>query len=390
MTSLPNPYTPGFTTDDIGNYYNDPAKWQQQNTIDPNTGLLVGPSPLPPADMARVYQALHDRGVWLYRQRLMQMGIGRLQQGNQSAQRYMQGALGLLQSYRAGGSAALEAGIYNQLGSFAQNAGANEANAYFQQAAQTQPLDLLGDLRRKEIADAQGRADRAADRNFIIGIGGLVVGLASRSSAPSYNPGGDTTGAQSSSLEYGGGGGGAGGSTRVMDNGESPTSGNLAMSSTLESGQTTGGVYGSTIGGPQPASTGPTAAGSQKSLQMQQTSGVAPAQPAPEAQPTQQAPMQPQQQPQPSGPSSSSPAPAAMPAAPGAPAQGMPAAAPGSTGDFSPTAFAAAASMSPSLASNPLGLAYINNYVADLYEKDPFFQSLGFIINRRWATRMSA
>ena len=71
--------------------------WAQNHQINQETGELEGDYPLPPHEVARGYQAMHDRAVWNYRRRLMDQG--RQQMGD--ATNFQKGALGLLQSYRS-------------------------------------------------------------------------------------------------------------------------------------------------------------------------------------------------------------------------------------------------------------------------------------------------
>jgi len=130
--------------------------FSQRNSFDPSTGAPVGPDPLPPHTIALQWQAEHDRRVWQYRQNLMRSAAG-----------YGQGALGLLQSYRPGGSSAIEAGQYNTL-----------ANIQLSRAQLTQPLDLTGDYVREENRKARSQANRQAERQMAIQGAAAIASVA--------------------------------------------------------------------------------------------------------------------------------------------------------------------------------------------------------------------
>lgn len=357
---------------------NAASRWLDNASQDPNTGIWNGPTPLPPWSIARNVQAAHDRAIWQYRQRLMQQGIGRLRAGTQFAQ----GALGLLQSFRPGGSAALEANIYGQVGQMTQN----EAGGYFQQAQQTQPLDYLGDLRRHESALAQQRANRANERYFIANI---VTALASQSSTGS----GDSGGGLSNGLKVD-----SGGSTSSSSgNGSSSSGGGSSLSAGLEAD-------------PQQ--------GQQQTLSAQMDPAAAPPiQTAPGPQPNQGQGQQgmggvsgqaeTNQGSQFGGPTMGGQAqgPLVGGGAGGQPGQmgagagvgvgagagmaAMPMAA-GQSGDFSRTAYAAQAAGSPIAGMADLPRISLSNFLSDLYENDPFWQTLPYALERRWAQRMGA
>lgn len=131
-----------------------PQAWARDNSIDPNTGQLVGPGGLVPHQYGLQYQALHEQAIWRRQQALLSQGMA-----------YGRGALGLLQSYRPGGGAALESNIYGQLGQMS-----------FQRAQLTQPMDLLADYRREQDFQARRKANRAAERNMAIQIAGMAAG----------------------------------------------------------------------------------------------------------------------------------------------------------------------------------------------------------------------
>lgn len=156
-------------------------RWARDHYIDPMTGELVGPTNVVPHGYAREMQAQHEKAVAQRQQRMMQGGID-----------YMRGATNLLQSYRPGGAAALEANVYGQT-----------AGLMFERARMTQPRDFLSDLRRHEQSQIESRNRRASDRAMYTQIGttvasavagyfggpmaaGAVQGLGSAIAQPSY------------------------------------------------------------------------------------------------------------------------------------------------------------------------------------------------------------
>lgn len=143
-----DPNRPGWTARDNGITWDPGAAdlVQGRTRIDPTTGSLIGPDSLIPHQLGLQYQAEHDRRIFDYRQRLMA-----------DAQRYGEGALGMMQSFRPGGGAAIEAGQYNTL-----------AQIQLNRAQLTQPMDLLGDYRRHEQAIARQKANRQAERTLAI------------------------------------------------------------------------------------------------------------------------------------------------------------------------------------------------------------------------------
>ena len=135
-----------------------------EHDFDPQTGGLRGPVPLPPAHLALLYQAQHDRAVW---NRRYEMG--------RDALNMARGANRLLQSYRPGGSAAIEAGTYGQM-----------ANIQMGRAQMHQPLDLLADYRRDQIARSSSKGRKESTVGSVLqGVGALV----------SLIPGGQVAGA---------------------------------------------------------------------------------------------------------------------------------------------------------------------------------------------------
>jgi hypothetical protein len=131
------------------------TRFANENPIDPNTGMFEpGKGGLVPHNVALQMQALSDQGIWRSKQAMMRSGMN-----------YAKGALGLLQSFRPGGGATLESGIYNQLGMME-----------FQRAQQTDYLDLLGDYRRQREDQARRSAKKAQDRAMYTQIATAVIG----------------------------------------------------------------------------------------------------------------------------------------------------------------------------------------------------------------------
>tara|TARA_R110002126_G_scaffold291760_1_gene457026 strand:- start:14683 stop:15786 length:1104 start_codon:yes stop_codon:yes gene_type:complete len=335
--------------------------WSQNHQVNAETGELEGDYPLPPHEVARGYQAMHDRAVWNYRRRLMDQGRSQIADGTN----FSKGALGLLQSYRSGGGAALEAGVYNQVASGKRA----EGSASFQQAQMTQPLDLLSDLRRHEGVVAQRKADRANERQMVATIIGGVLG-GNISTQPAS--GGQT--AASSNYEGGTGAQGGYGNDRGS-----------------------GGIQAETLGLADPELTG------QQGQQQQQTPGQQQSQQSPFAgavgtsggtglEPeaggfeSQTDPFKQQGgdmggvggagQGQQQGAGAGSPMAASF---------GMP----GADGNFSSDSFAAASAASQT--SSPMGAMAridLNHAMADMYESDPFYQSLPIAIHAEWRKRL--
>lgn len=127
-------------------------EWNAAHQIDPNTGEISGPPGAVPQEVGLDVQARHEMGVWNRRNAL-----------GASASHWAQGALGLLQSYRPGGGAALESGIYGQL-----------AGIDLQRAQMLQPLDLLGGYREEQARKARRATEKAG---YVSAIGSLAGGL---------------------------------------------------------------------------------------------------------------------------------------------------------------------------------------------------------------------
>jgi hypothetical protein len=129
-------------------------KWQQTAQWD-EYGNLTNQQGVIPADIAKDVQAEHDRRVWAARNRL-----------GEQASHYEEGALGLLQSYRPGGGASIESGVYRDL-----------AATSLQRASMLQPVDMLGEWRAAEAARARKSAKRSS--MFASGLQAVAaIGLA--------------------------------------------------------------------------------------------------------------------------------------------------------------------------------------------------------------------
>lgn len=168
--------------------------WESEHGIDQKTGDITGPAGAIPAGVALKWQAIHDQAVWRARYRMAQ-----------DALRFQQGATGLLTSYRAGGGAALQAGVHQNLAQIQMN-----------RAQMMQPLDLLGDYRRDQLARA-GRSGRSESTigTAIQGLGAVlsvIPGLNVVGAALAVGGGalaGHGNSRQAASFARAGGGGGA-------------------------------------------------------------------------------------------------------------------------------------------------------------------------------------
>jgi hypothetical protein len=128
--------------------------FQAGHSIDPNTGQLLGTPGTVPANLALQFQDAHEQAVWGYRQRLMS-----------GATDYLQGAAGNLQRFRPGGAAAMESGIYQGV-----------AGNMMQQAAQTQPMNLLRDYERQAGVDARRQMRNASYTQAAATLAGAAIG----------------------------------------------------------------------------------------------------------------------------------------------------------------------------------------------------------------------
>lgn len=325
---------------------------QNRTTIDPTTGQLVGPDSLIPGNLGLQYQAEHDRRVWDYRQRLMQ-----------DATNYGRGALGLMQSFRPGGGATIEAGQYNTL-----------AQIQLNRAQMTQPMDLLGDYRRHEQAVARQKANRQAATQQAIQIGVALAGIAATAM---------TGGAAAAIMPALGAAAGAAGG-----GGAAPAAGGTA------SGAGAGGA-GPMTGAAAAAASGAAASGQaaqQSAQQGQALSGMAaPSQGAPPQQGNKQvAPAalgqgygqgQPQQ---PAGGPQGGRGAQIQGQGGQATAGGAGGPTPGADGVFTPQSYAAAGQAS----GNPVQRAVLTQQFADLVDNDPFYDAFSYAVNARFAQRM--
>jgi hypothetical protein len=288
---------------------------------------------------------MHDQAVWNYRQNLMQGGIN-----------YARGALGLLQSFRPGGGATLEAGQYNTL-----------AGLQFQRAQMTQPMDLLGDYRRHENAQARRAANRAQERALAVQIAGIAVGAAT------------------GGLGYGAIAAGMGGiAAAAASRGSSGQSGDSSQmpsysgqgSAPVTAGQLPPATPGAGVGGVGPARPGGSG------FRTQSTVGTAPGQAAPQgAGGRQLAPGAMQGGGQPmggvGGPTTTQQGGSGGPMGMGGPTVGA-------DGNF--TSLAYAANGAATLA-NPVQQLALTRSAAMLVESDPVLQGFSAAIDRRLAAR---
>jgi hypothetical protein len=278
-----------------------------QFQLDPNTGLVMGDQALPDADIAPEIQARQDRLMVELQQRKLK-----------DATRMQMGALGLMQSYRPGGGAALEANVYGQ----AAQSMRVEAGAFM-------PTDLLYEVRQDAAEQARRQADRASKRGFFASlvqgaatvVGGIYGGPAGAAAGAAV--GGALTGGAQLAPEPGQAGAGGGPMTPA-----SPTT----MPATV-----------------QPEGAGSGAAGA----------GAAPAGPA-----------------APSGPADASAAPVVGGLGLGTDAPG--AAGDFSPASF---AAAAARSYSDPLMAGIIQTA-VSEYIADMYDSDPFWPTIDAQINQ--------
>lgn len=332
---------------------------QGRTSIDPNTGSLVGPDSLIPHQLGLQYQAEHDRRIFDYRQRLMQ-----------DANSYGRGALGLMQSFRPGGGATIEAGQYNTL-----------AQIQLNRAQLTQPMDLLGDYRRHEGAVARQKANRAAERQMAVQIGVALAGVAATAL---------TAGAAAPIAAAG---------INALGSAYAANQNRQAADSMQQTQQLIGQQGGNQMGmapaglGPPPNEIG---AGDGAPGQAPSQGGAlygppiqAGAQGAGQGQAVQAPGMAPQGGQQGAGgPKKVAGAPGAGQQGPGAggPMGAMGGGGPGADGVFTPTAYATYGAIQ----QNPVQSAVLSMQVADAVDNDPFYDSFSFAVNARFARRMRA
>ena len=132
-------------------------------SIDPSTGLLSGPLAQPPAELAPELQAQSDRAMLRLRQQRMQ-----------EATDMQRGALGLMQSYRPGGGAALEAGVYDRT-----------AASLRAEAAAYTPPDLLFPYREAKASEARSDAKKQANLELLVNAGAGLAQTATSAFADS-------------------------------------------------------------------------------------------------------------------------------------------------------------------------------------------------------------
>lgn len=335
-------------------------RFQRENGFDPTTGAPTGPMPLPPADVALQWQAQHDRMVWQYRQNLMKSGLN-----------YGKGALGLLQSFRPGGSAAIEAGQYNNL-----------ANIQLQRAGMTQPLDLLGDYRRHEMAMNRQQANRQAERQIAVQSAALVAQLVA-SFATGGAAGAGLGGAAAGLAQAIAGPSGQTGQVnpRPITSGGGYRTGDFGTDATFLNAPTTQQPY----GGQQPMQGPPAPTGQSQQGGQQQGSQASLGQPG--QLPGQQGSQIPFGQPGSQGGAAGGPGGQGA----GAPGQGMGMGAPGmvgADGNFMPVAYAANAAMQAG--SDPIQQLAISRGLAMDLDSDPVWRELSAGIDKRLQERLAA
>lgn len=338
------------------------TQFANENPIDPNTGMFEpGKGGLVPHNVALQMQALSDQGIWRSRQAMMRSGMN-----------YAKGALGLLQSFRPGGGATLESGIYNQLGMME-----------FQRAQQTDYLDLLGDYRRQREDQARRSAKKAQDKAMYTQIATAVIGAGAMLAT----------------------GGAAAPAVMAMGAAGSAAAANRSQASTISPGAAQAlQQQGTQTAVPNVANIGaqPRAAGS-----MSPTGPYSDGYAYPQNPPIFQSQMAPGGQPQQAGAGTqnvsiggageggggmagASGAQAGgggmkQLAQPGQAAVGMSGPMVGVDGDFSPTAYAAHAARS--YGDAPMQ-ALASASAASMMDNDPFFETISFAVNNRWNQRL--
>lgn len=355
MTSIMGPEygRPGHTwAPDADERYN------REHSIDPNTGQITGPLGSVPAGVALNWQAAHDQAVWRRQQQLVRQ-----------AGYYGQNALGLFESFRPGGGAALESGIYQ-----------SQANISLGQAQLTRPMDLLGDWRRDQAARERQRQRKAQVTQQVIGgIGAAAsIGLAPFTGGASLTMLPSFLGMAAGAGVAAGGGDMAG--TWQQPNQQQP--GPVGSPPPAMGGN----VGGPPAGAPMPGPVTPGAGGSPMSPGTEASFGGVAAAGGPSNTRGGQkrvgggaAPGQPQAGAQ-AGPGSAQAGPAG-----GGGAGAMPGLIPpvGMDGDFSHLRYSAGGAAA--LASNPVAMASVNSYMAELLERDPAYEALNRGIDARLA-----
>jgi hypothetical protein len=335
--------------------------WRSTHSIDPNTGDLIGTPGLIPGQYGLEFQLLHEQGRDRARQARMR-----------SAANYARGALGLMQSFRPGGGATLEAGQYNALAQIEMN-----------RAQMLQPLDLMGDYRRHESALASQRVNRAREVSTIVQIGALAVSALTGGAAGAALAGVGMAGA--ALFGGGGGGGGAAGSNPL---GQGPYGPKVYPTSGATAGAVTGAQGGAAtgVGGQQPLS-GPQ--GAPQAGEGGLAATLAQPYGGPGAGVT-------KQKPQPGG--AGQPQAGGAGGAPGQPGQpgqgggggfapmgGAGGPQPGADGNFLPVAYASAAAGGM---VDPLQGVVMNLSLADRLESDPAWSQISFAVDQRLRLRV--
>ena len=354
------------------------STWFQNNRINPNTGLLEGDFPFVPHTYARQIQMEADMVAERRRQSMMQGGIN-----------YMQGATGLLQSYRPGGSAALESGIYQQT-----------AGLMFERARMTQPLDYMSDLRRQEQDEAASRARRAERRSQYVQIGTTLATIAAGALTGGAGAAAvaGIAGAGAAIANRSGGGGGfsySGGQMGAYNSYDRQTS---SLNTMGQAGMGTGTAGGPMTQGP-PVPGMPAYGGGAAGPMAGPMPGPTGAPAAPPAAPaaTSGATLIPEGA---GGAPAGGPMPSGGPAGPvagggsgAAPAmqEGQPGAASpqalGATGDFSARGLSMEAAVMGAQAdvASAAERAAVLDYASEVYETDPFFRTLPYAVNNMYS-----
>lgn len=357
------------------------ADWFANNQYNPETGQFEGLGNLPNWTIAPNVQSMANLGAYRAQQRYANQAINAFRGGVG----YMQGAQGLLQSYRPGGGAALEAGIYGQTAGLMQNLG----GAYFQRAALAQPLDYMFEYRREQQSQARMRANRQIERqNYLTAfapLGGQVGAATVAGGFGGEGSPGDGSGATTN----------ASGASASSSGGTATGTGNASISSTGGGATASSGALGTVTG----AATSILGAGAETDGQ---TANSTIGQPSGQGQPTKS--VQPggvgagqggqgglnQQQPQ-QGAQQGAQQP--MSGAQGGGGTGAGGGGGGNIyamqGDFTSRAHAAnAAAQIPPQLQAASGMA-LQDYVSNLYETDPFYQTFNKALDSRWQERMA-
>lgn len=341
------------------------TQFANENPIDPNTGMFEpGKGGLVPHNVALQMQALSDQGIWRSRQAMMRSGMN-----------YAKGALGLLQSFRPGGGATIESGIYNQLGMME-----------FQRSQQTDYLDLLGDYRRQREDQARRSAKKAQDKAMYTQIATAVIGAGAMIA---------TGGAAAPAVAAMG----AIGSAAAANQGSSISPGAAQSLGALgpKQGTQTAVPNVANIGG-QPRAAGsmsPTGPYADGYAYPQQNPQIFQSQMAPGGQPQQAGAGTQNVSIGGAGEGGGGMAGASgaqaggggmkQLAQPGQAAFGMSGPMVGADGDFSPTAYAAQAARS--YVDAPMQ-ALASASAASMMDNDPFFETISFAVNNRWNQRL--